>query len=118
MLQGLEVDANPLEEEEQHTTLPILFENESIIVVDKPEGMLSVPGKSKRKSALDILREMRPDCPELIMAHRLDMQTSGVLIAAKTMEVYKEVQRGFATKILAPNLLRPPRKRSPYAHWN
>ena len=103
MLQGLEVDANPLEEEEQHTTLPILFENESIIVVDKPEGMLSVPGKSKRKSALDIIREMRPDCPELIMAHRLDMQTSGVLIAAKTMEVYKEVQRGFATKILAPN---------------
>ena len=93
MLQGLEVDANPLEEEEQHTTLPILFENESIIVVDKPEGMLSVPGKSKRKSALDILREMRPDCPELIMAHRLDMQTSGVLIAAKTMEVYKEVQK-------------------------
>ena len=95
MLQGLEVDANPLEEEEQHTTLPILFENESIIVVDKPEGMLSVPGKSKRKSALDILREMRPDCPELIMAHRLDMQTSGVLIAAKTMEVYKEVQKGW-----------------------
>ena len=93
MLQGLEVDANPLEEEEQHTTLPILFESESIIVVDKPEGMLSVPGKSKRKSALDILREMRPDCPELIMAHRLDMQTSGVLIAAKTMEVYKEVQK-------------------------
>ena len=93
MLQSLEVDANPLEEEEQHTTLPILFENESIIVVDKPEGMLSVPGKSKRKSALDILREMRPDCPELIMAHRLDMQTSGVLIAAKTMEVYKEVQK-------------------------
>ena len=93
MLQGLEVEANPLEEPEQRTTLPIIFENESIIVVDKPEGMLSVPGKSKRKSAIDILREMRPDCPELIMAHRLDMQTSGVLIAAKTMEAYKEVQK-------------------------
>ena len=93
MLQGLDVEANPLEEPEERTSLPVLFENESIIVVDKPEGMLSVPGKSKRKSALDILREMRPDCPELIMAHRLDMQTSGVLIAAKTMEVYREVQR-------------------------
>ena len=93
MLQGLEVEANPLEEPEERTSLPILFENESIIVVDKPEGMLSVPGKSKRKSALDILREMRPDCPDLIMAHRLDMQTSGVLIAAKTMEVYREVQK-------------------------
>ena len=93
MLQGLDVEANPLEEPEERTSLPVLFENESIIVVDKPEGMLSVPGKSKRKSALDILREMRPDCPELIMAHRLDMQTSGVLIAAKTMEVYREVQK-------------------------
>ncbi len=93
MLQGLEVEANPLEEPEERTSLPIIFENESIIVVDKPEGMLSVPGKSKRKSAIDILREMRPDCPELIMAHRLDMQTSGVLVAAKTMETYKEVQK-------------------------
>ena len=93
MLQGLEVEANPLEEPEVRTSLPIIFENESIIVVDKPEGMLSVPGKSKRKSAIDILREMRLDCPELIMAHRLDMQTSGVLVAAKTMEAYKEVQK-------------------------
>ena len=102
MLQGLEVEANPLEEPEERTSLPILFENESIIVVDKPEGMLSVPGKSKRKSAFDILREMRPDCPELIMAHRLDMQTSGVLIAAKTMEVYREVQRMWNNKQLQP----------------
>jgi tRNA pseudouridine32 synthase/23S rRNA pseudouridine746 synthase len=102
MLQGLEVEANPLEEPEERTSLPILFENESIIVVDKPEGMLSVPGKSKRKSAFDILREMRPDCPELIMAHRLDMQTSGVLIAAKTMEVYREVQKMWNNKQLQP----------------
>ena len=98
MLQGLDVEVNPLEEPEQRTTLPIIFENESIIVVDKPEGMLSVPGKSKRKSALDILREMRPDCPELIMAHRLDMQTSGVLVAAKTMEIYRHLQQMFVAK--------------------
>ena len=98
MLQGLDVDANPLEQPEERTTLPILFEDNDIIVVDKPEGMLSVPGKTKRRSALDILREMRPDCPELIMAHRLDMQTSGVLIAAKTMAVYKKLQMLFAVK--------------------
>ncbi len=98
MLQGLEVEANPLEEPEERTSLPIIFENESIIVVDKPEGMLSVPGKSKRKSAIDILREMRPDCPELIMAHRLDMQTSGVLVAAKTMETYRHLQQMFVAK--------------------
>lgn len=100
MLQGLEVEANPLEEPEERT-LPVIFENDDIIVVDKPEGMLSVPGKSKRKSALDILREMRPDCPELIMAHRLDMQTSGVLIAARTMEVYRSLQRLFVVEKLS-----------------
>ena len=98
MLQGLDVEVNPLEEPEQRTTLPIIFENESIIVVDKPEGMLSVPGKSKRKSVIDILREKRPDCPELIMAHRLDMQTSGVLVAAKTMEIYRHLQQMFVAK--------------------
>ncbi len=98
MLQGLDVDANPLEQPEERTTLPIIFENDDIIVVDKPEGMLSVPGKTKRKSALDILREMRPAYPELIMAHRLDMQTSGVLIAAKTMAVYKKLQMLFVAK--------------------
>ena len=98
MLQGLDVEANPLAEPEERTSLPIIFENESIIVVDKPEGMLSVPGKSKRKSVIDILREMRPDCPELIMAHRLDMQTSGVLVAAKTMETYRHLQQMFVAK--------------------
>lgn len=97
MLQGLEVDANPLEEPEERS-LPVIFENEHIIAVDKPEGMLSVPGKSKRKSALDILREMRPDCPDLIMAHRLDMQTSGVLMAAKNMDVYRQLQQMFVAE--------------------
>lgn len=95
MLQGTDVAPNPLEQEESHTTLTILYEDENIIAIDKPAGMLSVPGKSNRKSALDILRGMRPDIPELFMAHRLDMQTSGVLIAAKSLINYKELQRLF-----------------------
>ena len=41
---------------------------------------------------------MRADCPELIMAHRLDMQTSGVLVAAKTMETYRHLQQMFVAK--------------------
>lgn len=96
MLQGVDVEENALQAEEKRDTLEILFENESIIAVDKPAGMLSVPGKSSRRSALDILRLMRPECEELMMVHRLDMQTSGVLIAAKNMETYRELQRKFA----------------------
>lgn len=96
MLQGVDVMPNPLHEQEEVKALNVLYEDENIIVVDKPAGMLSVPGKSKRKSALDILREMRPDCDNLMMAHRLDMQTSGVLVAAKNMEMYRSLQADFA----------------------
>lgn len=95
MLQGMEVEQNPLEAEEERTTLTVVYEDKNIIIIDKPAGMLSVPGKSARRSAWDILREMRPDCPELKMAHRLDMQTSGVLVAAKTAAAYREMQALF-----------------------
>ena len=95
MLQGLDVDVNPLETEDERETLEVLYEDEKLIIVDKPAGMLSVPGRTGRRSAWDILRKMRPECPDLIMAHRLDMQTSGVLVAAKTMEAYKEMQSLF-----------------------
>ena len=95
MLQGLEVDVNPLETEEERETLAVLYEDERLIIVDKPAGMLSVPGRTGRRSAWDILRMMRPECPDLMMVHRLDMQTSGVLVAAKTMEAYKEMQSLF-----------------------
>lgn len=95
MLLGLDVEANPLEQQDERDNLTVLYEDERLIIVDKPAGMLSVPGKSSRRSAWDILRQMRPDCPELKMAHRLDMQTSGVLVAAKTAEAYKTMQALF-----------------------
>ena len=95
MLQGMEVDQNPLEAEEKRDTLTVIYEDERLVIVDKPAGMLSVPGKSARRSAWDILREMRPESPELKMAHRLDMQTSGVLVAAKTAEAYRDMQALF-----------------------
>lgn len=95
MLQGLDVDVNPLETEDERETLEVLYEDERLIIVDKPAGMLSVPGRTGRRSAWDILRMMRPECHDLMMVHRLDMQTSGVLVAAKTMEAYKEMQSLF-----------------------
>ena len=84
-----------MEAEEKRDTLTVIYEDERLVIVDKPAGMLSVPGKSSRRSAWDILREMRPESPELKMAHRLDMQTSGVLVAAKTAEAYRDMQALF-----------------------
>lgn len=97
MLQGIDVDENPLQKQEERTTLDVLYEDEYLLVVNKPAGMLSVPGKSSRLSALDILRTMRPECPSLMLCHRLDMQTSGVLVAAKDLNIYKVMQAMFLT---------------------
>lgn len=96
MLRGLTVEPNPLERQDDTQTLAVLYEDEEIIAVDKPAGMLSVPGRSARRSAYDILRQMRPECPQLMMLHRLDMQTSGVLLAAKNIEAYRRFQQYFA----------------------
>lgn len=94
MMQGLDVDPNPHEQGE--TRVPeVVYEDKDIMVVVKPEGMLSVPGNIGRRSLLDILREMRPeaDCPMIV--HRLDMATSGLMVVAKTMDAYHNLQRQF-----------------------
>lgn len=96
MLQGLDVEENALTSQEERTTLDVLYEDDRVVVVNKPAGMLSVPGKSSRRSAQDVLCSMRPECPDLRMVHRLDMQTSGILVAAKSADVYRELQRLFA----------------------
>ncbi len=79
--------------------LKIVHEDASVIVVDKPAGMLSVPGKGSRESVFSLLQQSRGDCPELQMVHRLDMDTSGLLVVAKTSAAHKCLQRQFATHV-------------------
>lgn len=95
MMQGMTVEER-LAESENTASLHVLYEDEHIIVVDKPEGMLSVPGKKGQTSVYDVLQAMRPECERLMMVHRLDMQTSGILVAAKDIETYRRLQRLFA----------------------
>lgn len=100
MLQGLEVDENPLlnpvhEEEE----LEIVFEDEWLLVVNKPAGMLSVPGKAEdRDSVYHRLKKKYPEATGPIIVHRLDMATSGLLLVAKTKEVHQDLQAQFANR--------------------
>ena len=100
MLQGLEVDENPLlnpvhEEEE----LEIVFEDEWLLVVNKPVGMLSVPGKAEdRDSVYHRLKKKYPEATGPIIVHRLDMATSGLLLVAKTKEVHQDLQAQFANR--------------------
>ena len=75
--------------------LAILYEDPYLIGIDKPAGMLSVPGKRNNYCAETMLKE-QTGAAFLRAVHRLDMDTSGVLLLAKTEEVYKEMQRMFA----------------------
>lgn len=73
--------------------LEVLFEDEDIIVVNKPSGMLSVPGKGEDISALELLREQFGEGVQSV--HRLDMDTSGVMVFVRNTEAHKCLQRQF-----------------------
>lgn len=100
MLQGLDIDP-PLDSESIPTVgsaLRVLFENEWLCVVDKPSGMLSVPGKSKSVSVQEWLQEKYGSGRAVKMVHRLDQDTSGLIVAAFGELSYKTLQKLFATR--------------------
>lgn len=78
--------------------LTILFEDDDFIVVDKPSGVLVHPThKRKERTIVDVLREAR-NSPELTLPHRLDRETSGVLLLAKTKKAAGDAGRAFMAK--------------------
>ena len=98
MLQGLDVEENALEHGGDIKALEVVYEDEWLVAVNKPSGVLSVPGIVGGTSVQQWLREEYLRCNELFVVHRLDMATSGVLVAAKSMEVYKAMQAFFASR--------------------
>lgn len=138
MLRGLDVEPNPLAQPKTNDVPRIVYEDDTIIVVDKPAGMLSVPGKAVADGdvalngnaahaddnvALDVEEYVRqyltknsqlnPHNPKLPTpnsqlstknsqlpkaVHRLDMDTSGLLVLALNDEAYIELQRQFASR--------------------
>lgn len=102
MLVGLDVEPNPLAEDLfKDTPLEILYEDEWIVAVEKPSGMLSVPGKNDLDSVQQRLRLMYPDATGPLVVHRLDMATSGILLAAKDKEVHARLQSQFETRSIS-----------------
>lgn len=102
MLVGLDVEPNPLAEDLfKDTPLKILYEDEWIVAVEKPSGMLSVPGKNDLDSVQQRLRLMYPDATGPLVVHRLDMATSGILLAAKDKDVHARLQSQFETRSIS-----------------
>ena len=92
MLQGLDVDPDPESLGFAHKDIPIVYEDDYILVINKPNGLLSVPGRIEEYSVERIMQQRYPDA---IIAHRLDMGTSGLLIVAKSQEAYRPLQEQF-----------------------
>ena len=101
MLQGLRVDENPLlADSHRETKLDILYEDDYLLVINKPEGMLSVPGKGDVDSVYQRLSILYPEATGPIIVHRLDMATSGLLLAAKTKEAHQNLQAQFKNRTI------------------
>lgn len=77
--------------------LKIIHEDEAFVVVDKKSGMLSVPGRGpdKRDCVAERVRELYPGAPEQPAVHRLDMDTSGLLVVARNVEAHRQLSIQF-----------------------
>lgn len=96
MLKGLLLDKLPGTDTPDSMKFPeILYEDEWLLVVNKPAGLLTVPGKTSRKSLYDMLRERYPQANGPLIIHRLDMATSGLIVVAKDKNVHEHLQRQF-----------------------
>ena len=78
-----------------HSTIRVFFEDPHLLVLNKPAGMLSVPGKTGEESVESMMREYLHDDVNPIIVHRLDMDTSGLMVVAKTKWTYTELQKQF-----------------------
>jgi tRNA pseudouridine32 synthase/23S rRNA pseudouridine746 synthase len=92
MMQELEVEPNPEEASFPHLQVDVVYEDEAMVVLNKPSGLLSIPGKQEHYSVATIAQERWPGS---ILVHRLDMGTSGLLVVAKTKEAYRCLQEQF-----------------------
>jgi tRNA pseudouridine32 synthase/23S rRNA pseudouridine746 synthase len=101
MLQGLSVAKNPILSIINTSPLRILYEDDFLIIIDKPSGLLSVPGRSDLDSAEDRLALREGKGAYIKAIHRLDMGTSGILMFAKSPEILAAMQSQFAKNRIA-----------------
>lgn len=97
MMQGLDVDPSPEETNTSHLGAEIVYEDEAVVVVNKPSGMLSMPGRQETYSIATWAEERWPGS---MVAHRLDMSTSGIILVAKTEEAYHALQEQFTERVI------------------
>lgn len=82
-----------------HEKLDILFQDEHLIAVNKPAGLLSVPGRGEDKQDCMVSR-LQKEFPAALVVHRLDMATSGIMLLALNIDVQRQLSRMFELRQL------------------
>ena len=101
MLEGMVLDDNPLlQNPAEGQDIEIVFEDDSLAVIHKPAEFLSVPGKDVSDSVLERVRTRYPEATGPLIVHRLDMSTSGLMLIAKTNDVYLNLQSQFIKRTI------------------
>ncbi len=76
------------------SAIAVIYSDDYLLIVHKPSGLLSVPGRYGQENALDILRNEH--AAALWATHRLDQDTSGILVLAKDLDTYRAMSKQFA----------------------
>ncbi len=93
MLEGLEVEENPmLTNPAEGKTVEIIYEDNFLLLINKPAEFFSVPGRRIKDS---VQTRMQEKYPNSMLVHRLDQSTSGLLLVAKDIDTYKNLQSQF-----------------------
>jgi len=101
MLADVEMDPNPVDELViPNTDIEILFEDDNMVVINKPPHLLSVPGKKIKDSVFTRMKSKFPDATGPLLAHRLDMSTSGLMLISKSLEVHRILQKQFTDRTI------------------
>ena len=98
MLKGISMDKNPiLENPAENLSLEIVYQDEDIIVINKPSGLLSVPGKHITDSVYTRIQQKFHE-NQVTIVHRLDMSTSGLMVLSLNTRAHKSLQKQFNAK--------------------
>lgn len=100
MLKGISLEKNPMLEQASVKEIPIIYEDEYLLLLNKPPEFLSVPGKKLKDSIYERMRLKYPNASGPLLVHRLDMSTSGLLLIAKSEDIYKRLQSQFIRRVI------------------
>lgn len=99
MLAGMDVEKNPmLQNKAEGKQIEIVYNDEYLCVINKPAEFLSVPGINVSDSVLERIKIMFPEATGPLIVHRLDMSTSGIMLIAKSKDIYTQLQSQFIAR--------------------